>query len=111
MRCPLCNKMLLEIEDGVDTDFICSERVAYSGKMTYPHYEDRAEDNYVIVRAPPYMLIIRDNYTDVWTGDYTGKYKDKFICLIASLNKSNIDKFTNNYKNMTAKIKNLIIFS
>lgn len=112
MKCPLCKRILLEVEDGVDTDFFCYERIWYEHQnITFPHVEIRSTDNHMIVRSPPYMLLVKDNSTDVCLVENSGKYPRDTLFTINSINKSNIDKITNDYKNLSSKIKKLIIFS
>lgn len=114
MNCPLCNKILLEIDGEHSTDFICSRRVVFGEKYkSLPHFEWRDDHSYYTVRTPPYILLVRDNSTDVCEFWDAGKYASKSIFTLSSVNKSNIEEFTKNRstEEIASRIKRLIIFS
>lgn len=114
MNCPLCNKRLLEIEVRYSTDLICSSRVVFGPKYkSLPHFEWRDDHLYYTVRTPPYILLVKDNSTDVCKSLERGKYAAEVIFTIPSISKSNIDDFTKNrsVEEIAARIKRLLIFS
>lgn len=55
--CPLCKKYLLEIGND-EPDYICPTRVKLKeGDIrTFPHYEDRYDNKFVVWVVPPFKV-------------------------------------------------------
>jgi len=87
MNCPLCHKILLEIDalpsDGCTVlnpiDYICQTRVKFEGKVSEPHYEHRYGEPIKIV-LPPYRIITHNGNTSISVadpGNYDGTHNFK----------------------------------
>lgn len=63
MKCPLCQKMLLEI-GSTNPDYICQTRIKFEGKSSLAHYEQR-EGEGIHWYLPPYQIISKENETIV----------------------------------------------
>lgn len=65
MKCPLCQKHLLDISviNG-PPEYICQTRIKFEGKASLPHYEQREGGN-IYWYIPPYQIISKEKETIV----------------------------------------------
>jgi hypothetical protein len=107
MKCPLCDKILLEIGSN-PTEFICQTRVRYN-KADLPHYSKRDSDS-IIWYLPPYKIINKDETSEIWVvvpGSETQTYWAPDFNFIAKVPVIHPDK----PEIVTKRIKKLVLFS
>lgn len=114
MNCPLCKKLLLEIEVHDATDFVCSESVKYGKNSIISHFEWNHDEGYYRIRVPPYVLLVGDDSSFICSASDSiseGIYAHGIICALNSINKKNIDEFAADYKYLGQKLDRLVLFS